>query len=110
MRTTPSQKHTSQIVSRSKVITAFQQALNKTQEKVSFSYIESFITKKTLSSPGIVRNIAEKIYKGKLGNHYVRQFIHRHLLYLKDLYIRNIKNLQKKTKYTPIFQLFYNPV
>ena len=108
--TTLWRRHTSQTVSRSEATTEFRQALNEAQEKVLLGHIGGLVTRGTPPIPGIVRNIAEKIHGGELGKHWVGRFIHRHLLHLKSLYIRNIENLRKKAECAPIFQLFYNLV
>lgn len=45
------------------------------------------MTRGTPPTPAIVRNIAEEIYGGKLGKHWVGQFIQQHLLHFKSMYL-----------------------
>lgn len=93
VRTTLWRKHTPQAVSRSEATTEFRQALNKAQEKVLLGHIGRLVTRETPPTPAIIRNIGEEIHGGKLGKHWVVQFIHRHSLHLKSMYMRNIGNL-----------------
>lgn len=82
VRTTLWRRYTSQTVSRSEAT-----ALNAAQEKVLLGHISGLVTRGTPPTPAVVRNIAEEIHRGELGKHWVTQFIHRHSLQLKSMYI-----------------------
>lgn len=69
VRTTFWQRHTSQTVSRSEETTEFRQAINEAQEKVLLNYVGRLVTRQTPPTPAIVRNIAQEIHGGELGNH-----------------------------------------
>jgi hypothetical protein len=58
----------------------------------------------------IVRNLAEEIRGKPVGKNWVSQFVKRHSIRLKSLYLRNINNLRAGTEYTPMFQLFFSVV
>jgi hypothetical protein len=58
----------------------------------------------------IIKNLAEEIKGGPLGKNWVGQFVKRHSIRLKSLYLRNINNLRASAKYAPIFQLFFSVV
>ena len=96
LRTTLWRRHTSQTVSRSDATTEFRQALNEAQEKVLLGHIGRLVTRGTLPTPGVVRNIAEEIHGGELGKHWVGRFIYTPSFTTPVQYMRNIENLQKK--------------
>jgi Tc5 transposase DNA-binding domain len=58
----------------------------------------------------IVRNLAEEIRGGPVGKNWVGQFVKRHGIRLKSLYLRNIDNLRAGAEYAPMFQLFFSAV
>jgi hypothetical protein len=58
----------------------------------------------------IVRNLTEEIRGGPLGKNWVGQFVKRHSIRLKSLYLRNIDNLRTSSEYAPMFQLFFSMV
>ena len=58
----------------------------------------------------IVRNLAEEIKGGPVGKNWVGQFVKRHDIRLKSLYLRNIDNLRASAEYALIFQLFFSVV
>ena len=58
----------------------------------------------------IVKNLAEEIRGGQVGKNWVGQFVKRHDIRLKSLYLRNIDNLCAGAEYALMFQLFFNIV
>jgi hypothetical protein len=58
----------------------------------------------------IVKNLAEEIRGGQVGKNWVGQFVKRHDIRLKSLYLRNIDNLRAGAEYALMFQLFFNIV
>jgi len=58
----------------------------------------------------IVRNLAEEIRGERIGKNWVGQFVKRHDIRLKSLYLRNIDNLRAGAEYAPMFQLFFSVV
>ena len=56
----------------------------------------------------IVKNLAEELRGKQVGKNWVGQFVKRHGIRLKSLYLRNIDNLYAGAEYTPIFQLFFS--
>ena len=60
----------------------------------------------TSLTPTLVKNFAEEINRSRFRKNLTIQFIQRHLVYLKILYLRNIDNLQKKQSIRLIFSYF----
>ena len=58
----------------------------------------------------IVRNLAEEIRGGPVRKNWVGQFVKRHGIRLKSLYLRNIDNLRASAEYALMFQLFFSVV
>ena len=110
VRTTLLRRYTGKTVSNQEAITEHRQALNASQENVLLGHIQRLVTRGTPSTPAIVKNFAEEIYGGRLEKCWKTRFIHRHEIYLKTMYLRNIDSLQKKSEYTPYFRLFYDLV
>ena len=63
-----------------------------------------------LPTSQIVKNLVEEM-RGKLVNkNWVGQFVKRHGIRLKSIYLRNIDNLRASAEYAPMFQLFFNVI
>jgi hypothetical protein len=58
----------------------------------------------------IVKNLAEEIRGELVNKNWVGQFVKRHDIRLKSLYLRNINNLRASAEYGPMFQLFFSVV
>ena len=86
------------------------QALNIAQEKVLLGHIQRLVTRGTPPTRALARNFAEEIHGSRLGKNWTTQFVQRHSIHLKTLYLRNIDNLRKKAEFAPYFQLFYKLV
>jgi len=56
----------------------------------------------------IVKNLVEEIRGERVGKNWVGQFVKRHGIRLKSLYLRNIDNLRAGAEYAPMFQLFFS--
>ena len=97
-------------VSNQEATTEHRQALNASQEDVLLRHIQRLVTSGTPPTPAIVKNFAEEIYEGRLGKCWTTRFIHRHEIYLKTMYLRNIDSLRKKSEYALYFRLFYDLV
>ncbi len=110
VRTTLMRRYIGKTVSNHEVTTEHRQALNATQEKILLEHVQWLVTRGTPSTPAIVRNFAEEIYRGRLRKCWTTRFIHRHEMHLKKKYLRNIDSLRKKSEYAPYFRLFYKLV
>jgi hypothetical protein len=86
------------------------QCLTIEQEEVLIHRINLLTDRGMPPTSHIVRNLAEEI-RGKLvGKNWVGQFVKRHSIRLKSLYLRNIDNLRAGAEYAPMFQLFFSVV
>ena len=58
----------------------------------------------------IVRNLAKEIRGEYVGKNWTGQFVKRHKLRLKSVYLRNIDNIRFSAEYAPMFILFFTLV
>lgn len=86
------------------------QCLTIEQEEVLIDRINYLTDRAMPPTSHIVRNLAEEIKGGPVGKNWVGQFVKRHGIRLKSLYLRNIDNLRSGAEYAPMFQLFFNVV
>jgi hypothetical protein len=86
------------------------QCLTNEQEEVLIARINDLTDRGMPPTSQIVRNLAEEIRGEHVGKNWVGQFVKRHGLRLKSLYLRNIDNLWASAKYAPMFQLFFSIV
>jgi len=86
------------------------QCLTIEQEECLIHRINTLTDRGMPPTSHIVRNLAEEIKGGPLGKNWVGQFVKRHSIRLKSLYLRNIDNLRASAEYAPMFQLFFSVV
>ncbi len=86
------------------------QCLTIEQEEVLIDRINYLTDRAMPPTSHIVRNLAEEIRGGPVGKNWVGQFVKRHGIRLKSLYLRNIDNLRAGAEYAPMFQLFFSVV
>ena len=58
----------------------------------------------------IVKNLVEELKGKEVEKNWVGQFVKRHRIRLKSLYLRNINNLRAGAEYALMFQLFFSIV
>ena len=80
------------------------------QEEVLIERINRLSDRAMPPTSHIVRNLAEEIRGGRVGKNWTGQFIKRHNIRLKSLYLRNIDSLRAGAEYAPMFQLFFSVV
>jgi hypothetical protein len=86
------------------------QCLTIEQEEVLIHRINYLTDRAMPPTSHIVKNLAEEIRGGRVGKNWVGQFVKRHGIRLKSLYLRNIDNLRAGAEYAPMFQLFFSVV
>ena len=86
------------------------QCLTIEQEEVLIDRINILTDRSMPPTSHIIKNLAEEIRGQPVGKNWVGQFVKCHELRLKNLYLRNIDNLQAGAEYTPMFQLFFRVV
>jgi hypothetical protein len=86
------------------------QCLTIEQEEVLIDRINYLTDRHMPPTSHIVRNLAEEIRGERIGKNWVGQFVKRHDIRLKSLYLRNIDNLRAGAEYAPMFQLFFSVV
>jgi hypothetical protein len=86
------------------------QYLTIKQEKCLIHRINTLTDRGMPPTSYIIKNLAEEIKGGPLEKNWVGQFVKRHSIRLKSLYLRNIDNLRASAEYAPIFQLFFSVV
>ena len=86
------------------------QCLTIEQEEVLIYRINTLTDRGMPPTSHIVRNLAEEIRGEPVGKNWVGQFVKRHSIRLKSLYLRNIDNLRAGAEYAPMFQLFFSIV
>jgi hypothetical protein len=86
------------------------QCLTIEQEEVLIDRINLLMDRAMPPTSHIVKNLAEEIRGGPVGKNWVGQFVKRHRVRLKSLYLRNIDNLRAGAEYAPMFQLFFSVV
>jgi len=88
----------------------WRQCLTNEQEEVLIARINNLTDRAMPPTSQIVKNLAEEIRGAPVGKNWVGQFVKRHGIRLKSLYLRNIDNLRASAKYAPMFQLFFSVV
>jgi hypothetical protein len=88
----------------------WRQCLTNEQEEVLIARINSLTDRAMPPTSQIVKNLAEEIKGGRVGKNWVGQFVKRHGIRLKSLYLRNIDNLRAGAEYALMFQLFFSVV
>ena len=86
------------------------QCLTIEQEEVLIARINELTDRGMPPTSQIVKNLAEEIRGERVGKNWVGQFVKRHSIRLKSLYLRNIDNLRAGAEYAPMFQLFFSIV
>ncbi len=86
------------------------QCLTIEQEEVLIDRINLLTDRAMPPTSHIVKNLVEEIRGGPVGKNWVGQFVKRHGIRLKSLYLRNIDNLRASAEYAPMFQLFFSVV
>src|SRR5580700_10192667 len=75
------------------------QCLTIEQEEVLIARINELSDRAMPPTSQIVRNLAEEIRGEPVGKNWVGQFVERHGIRLKSLYLRNIDNLRAGAEY-----------
>jgi len=88
----------------------WRQCLTNEQEEVLIYRINALTDRGMPPTSHIVKNLAEEIRGKQVGKNWVGQFVKRHDIRLKSLYLRNIDNLRAGAEYAPMFQLFFSIV
>ena len=86
------------------------QCLANEQEEVLIHRINTLTDRGIPPTSYIVKNLAEELRGKQVGKNWVGQFVKRHGIRLKSLYLRNIDNLRAGAEYAPMFQLFFSVV
>jgi Tc5 transposase DNA-binding domain len=86
------------------------QCLTIEQEEVLIQRINYLTNRAMPPTSHIVKNLTKEIRGTRIGKNWVGQFIKRHNIRLKSLYLRNIDNLRASAEYAPMFQLFFSIV
>jgi len=86
------------------------QCLTIEQEEVLIHRINYLTNRGMPPTSYIVKNLVEEIRGKQVGKNWVGQFVKRHDIRLKSLYLRNIDNLRAGAEYAPMFQLFFSVV
>lgn len=96
--------------SRKEANSFWHQCLTIEQEEVLIHRINYLTDRAMPPTSHIVKNLAEEIRGAPVGKNWVGQFVKRHGIRLKSLYLRNIDNLRAGAEYAPMFQLFFSIV
>jgi hypothetical protein len=96
--------------SRQQANSFWRQCLTNEEEEVLIRRINDLTDRGMPPTSQIVRNLAEEIRGEPVGKNWVSQFVKRHEIKLKSLYLRNIDNLRASAEYSPMFQLFFSVV
>ncbi|KAF4625745.1 hypothetical protein G7Y89_g12419 [Cudoniella acicularis] len=83
------------------------QCLTNEQEEILITRINNLTDRGMPPTSHIVKNLAEEIRGASVGKNWVGQFVRRHGIRLKSLYLRNIDNLRVSAEYAPMFILFF---
>jgi hypothetical protein len=86
------------------------QCLTNEQEEILIARINNLTDRGMPPTSHIVKNLSEEIRGKPVGKNWVGQFVKRHEIRLKSLYLRNIDNLRAGAEYAPMFQLFFSVV
>jgi transposase len=91
-------------------VSFWQQCLTNKQEEVLIHRINTLTDRGMPPTSHIVKNLAQELRGQDVGKNWVGQFVKRHGIRLKSLYLRNIDNLRAGAEYAPMFQLFFSVV
>jgi hypothetical protein len=96
--------------SRKEANSFWHQCLTTEQEEVLIHRINYLTNHAMPPTSHIIKNLAKEIRGVPVGKNWVGQFVKRHSIKLKSLYLCNIDNLRAGAEYTPMFQLFFSTV
>lgn len=96
--------------SKKDTVSFWQQCLTNEQEEVLIHRINTLTDRGMPPTSHIFKSLAEELRGTKVGKNWVGQFVKRHGIRLKSLYLRNIDNLRAGAEYDPMFQLFFSVV
>jgi hypothetical protein len=96
--------------SRKEALSFWHQCLTDEQEEVLIQRINDLTDRGMPPTSQIVKNLAEEMRGKRVNKNWVGQFVKRHGIRLKSLYLRNIDNLRASAEYAPMFQLFFSVV
>jgi transposase len=96
--------------SKKETVSFWQQCLTNKQEEVLIHRINTLTDRGMPPTSHIVKNLAQELKGQDVGKNWVGQFVKRHGIRLKSLYLRNIDNLRAGAEYAPMFQLFFSVV
>lgn len=86
------------------------QCLTNEQEEILIARINNLTDRGMPPTSHIIKNLSEEIRGKPIGMNWVGQFVKRHEIRLKSLYLQNIDNLRAGAEYTSMFQLFFSIV
>ena len=109
-RTAVSRRVRGLTTSRREANSFWHQCLTIEQEEVLIARINELSDRAMPPTSHIVRNLAQEIRGSPVEKNWVGQFVKRHGIRLKSLYLRNIDNLRAGAEYAPMFQLFFSVV
>jgi len=92
---------------RQEVNSFYHQCLTTDEEEILISRINKLTDRGLPPTSQIVRNLAEEIRREPVGKNWTGQFVKRHKLRLKSVYLRNIDNVRFSAEYAPMFILFF---
>ena len=96
--------------SRKEALSFWNQCLTDEQEEVLIQRINDLTDRGMPPTSQIVKNLAEEMRGKGVNKNWVGQFVKRHCIRLKSVYLRNINNLRASAEYAPMFQLFFSVV
>ncbi len=88
----------------------YHQCLTNEQEEILIARINNLTDQGMPLTSQIVRNLAEEIRGDCVGKNWTGQFVKRHGIRLKSLYLRNIESLRTAAEFAPMFILFFTTI
>ena len=84
--------------------------LSPEQENTLVQHIIKLTNRGTPPSPHIIKNFAEEMIQGSIGQQWTTRFIRRHESDLKSTYLHPIDHARQRAEYKPHFIKFYRLV
>ena len=97
-------------VSRAEATSTHHQRLNNVQEDTLLGYINALTDRHITPTTQIIKNLAEEIVGGELGQNWTARFIKRHSQRICSLYLRALDRTRASAESVSPFEHFYQLV
>lgn len=106
-RTTLYRRYTGQTASRQEANSKHRQLLNDVEEDTLLRYIDELTNRRMPPTRQILRNLAEEILGGPVGDHWPDRFVRRHKDRICSVYLKPIDYSRASAESAEVFARYY---